>query len=129
MILVTLTSKLFKASIALIIVGVALLVVLQVFYAPKVEAFRNDSLNYSRSWPNHTQGNPPTPEKYGLDFNTMLLIIALGNIAYVLPILGVAFLVVLLIAKLVNRTRGYDVAKPDPKLTKNSLGRYLVRAR
>jgi hypothetical protein len=106
-----LTSKLFKASIALIVFGVVMLVILQVLYVPKIEAFRNDSLNYSQNWPNHTHGNPPTPEDYGLDFNTLLLIIALGNIAYVLLILGAAFLVVLLIAKLVNRTRGYDVAK------------------
>jgi hypothetical protein len=108
-----LTSRLFKASIALIVVGVALLVVLQVLYVPKIEALRNDSLNYAQNWPNHTQGNPPVPQDYGLDVNTMLFIIALGNIAYILLILGVSFLAVLLIAWLVKRTRGYDVAKPS----------------
>lgn len=107
------TSRLFKASLALIVAGVALLVVLQVLYVPKIEALQRDSLNYSRNWPNHTQGNPLTPGDYGLDVNTMFFIIALGNIAYVLLILGVAFLVVLMIAWLVKRTRGYAVAKPS----------------
>lgn len=105
-------SKLFKTSIVLIVVGVALLVILQVLYVPKLEALQRDSLNYAQNWPNHTQGNPPNPADYGLDINTMFLIIALGNIAYVLLILGVAFLVILLVAKLVNRTRGYDASKP-----------------
>jgi hypothetical protein len=108
-----LTSRLFKASIALIVAGVALLVVLQVLYVPKIEALQRDSLNYTQNWPNHTHGNPPMPADYGLDVNTMFLIIALGNIAYVLLILGASFLVVLLIARLVKRTRGYDVAKPS----------------
>lgn len=109
---VNLTSRLFKASIALIVVGVALLVVLQVLYVPKIEALRRDTLNYSQNWPNHTQGNPPVPADYGLDVTALFLVIALGNIAYILLILGVAFLVILLIARIVKRTRGYDVAKP-----------------
>lgn len=104
-------SKLFKTSIVLIVVGVLLLVVLQVLYVPKIEALQRDALNYTRNWPNHTQGNPPRPENYGLDTNTLFLLIALGNIAYVLLLLGGAFLVILLVAKLVNRTRGYDAAK------------------
>jgi hypothetical protein len=111
--LVSLTSKLFKISIALIAVGVALLVVLQVFYMPRIEALRNDSLNYSRNWPNNTHGNPPVPQDYGLDRNTVLLVIALGNVGYSLLILGVSFLVILMIARLVKRTRGYDAAKPS----------------
>jgi high-affinity Fe2+/Pb2+ permease len=108
-----LTSRLFKTSIALIVVGVALMVILQVLYVPKVEALQRDSLNYSRNWPNNAHVNPPTPEDYGLDVNTMFLVIALGNIAYILLILGVAFLVVLMIAWFVKRTRGYDAAKPS----------------
>jgi hypothetical protein len=108
-----LTSKLFKASIAFIVVGVVLLVILQAFYMPKAEAYMNDVLNYTENWPNNTHTALPIPEDYGLDHNTFLLITILGNIAYVLLFLGAAFLVIIMIAALVKRTQGHNTAKPS----------------
>jgi hypothetical protein len=72
---------------------------------PKIEAFRDDSVNFSRNWPNNTQSKPPALENYGLDSNTLFLVIALYNIAYVTLILGVAFLVVIIVAKAINSAR------------------------
>jgi hypothetical protein len=108
-----LTSKLLKASIALIVVGVAMILFLQLAYVPKVEAYQQDILNYSRNWDwhNSTQFKPPMLADYGLDTNILLLITILGNVGMLLVFLGVAYLVILLIARLVNRVKGYDDAK------------------
>jgi hypothetical protein len=118
--LIILTSRLFKASVALIVVGVVLLVILQESYMPKAEAFKNDLLNSTENRLNNTHTELPVPEDYGLDYNTLLLIVTLGNIAYVLLLIGAAFFVIILIAHLVKRTRGYDAAKPIDETPKTS---------
>lgn len=106
-------SKLFKASLILIVVGIAILAIIQVVYVPRVTAFRDDALNYTR---NSTHTEPlPTLEEYGLDNNTMLLVTILGNAANVLVFIGAAYLVILLVARLVKRVRGFDVEKPVPE--------------
>ncbi len=118
--MIVLTSKLFKASIALIVAGAVLLVILQAFYIPKAEAYRNDLFNYRENWPNSTHAELPMLEDYGLDNNTFLLIAILGNIVYVLLLLGAAFLVIILTAYLVKRTRGYGADKPKEEAPKAS---------
>jgi|GEM_PF-4215499 hypothetical protein len=108
--MVTLTSKLFKTAIALLVAGVAILVILQVIYIPKVEAYQHAALNYSRNWPSNNQTKPPMPIDYGLDSNAIILIGVLDTAGVILVFVGAAYLVVLLVAKLVKRVRGYDEA-------------------
>lgn len=105
------TSKLFKASIALLVVGAVLLVILQVFYFPKTGAFTNDLNNYAVNQSNNIHTEPPILENYGLDYSTLLFIVTLGNIVYVLLFLGASFLVIILIGHLVKRTQGHNASK------------------
>ncbi len=83
---------------------------------PRVTAFRDDALNYTRHWANSTHTEPlPTLEEYGLNNNTMLLVTILGNAANLLVFIGAAYLVILLVARLVKRVRGYDLEKSVPE--------------
>ena len=98
--------KYFKIGLILITIGLIILATSYVVYSPKITAFQNDTM----SWLENRSTDPaPTLEDYGLNVTTLPIIGVLNTIAELLIFIGAAYLVILLVAKIVKRVRGYDV--------------------
>jgi hypothetical protein len=89
-----------KLSILLIIVGVILVAINQIFYVPRFLAFSHALSNWSK---NETSTAQPSLETFGLNVTSMIIYSALGWLGSLLIFAGALYLVILLIAKILRR--------------------------
>ncbi len=95
-------------GLVLIIVGVVLMIANSVVYGPRFASFAGAL----KTWANeHAEAPAPNPASFGIDGTAFVVSLILGNAGYILVFIGVAYLVIYVIAQVAKRL-GY--AKTDP---------------
>ena len=97
-------NKWLKISLLLITIGFVLLVVYWTVYLPKLNAYQHAILAWGTGG-NHSVP-PPSPLTFGLDGSTWIIINILGIASSLLLFLGLGYIVVYLIIK-VLKSLGY----------------------
>lgn len=103
------TKTLFIQSLILIAAGTILLTVNWVIFAPKFIALQHDI----QAWANNTtHPSPvPSPEAYGLSLTTIILSNILGGSGVLLLFLGIAFLVIVVLVKILKPKGNQETEK------------------
>jgi hypothetical protein len=89
-----------KFIILIIILGVILVAINQIFYVPRFLALSHALSNWSK---NETSTAPPSLETFGLSLTSVYISNALGWLGSLLIFAGALYLVILLITKALRR--------------------------
>ncbi len=89
-------------AVAMIVIGIILLAILEVVYVPRIQVYGAAAAAWSQ---NATGVSPPNPEEYGLNSTAMVLASVMGLTSTLRLIVGIAVLVIALVARIISRTR------------------------
>ena len=104
------TKTLFIQSLILIAVGITLLTINWIIYIPKFTALQHDLLGWAN---NATHSSPmPSLEAYGLNSTAIVISSILSGSGFILVFLGSAFLLILLVARLLKLKNKNQAEKP-----------------
>ncbi len=87
------------ASLLLIVVGIVMLAINALVFAPRFVALRDATLAWSK---NGTEIPPPNPSSFGIDTSTYYIAAILG-IGYLLVFIGASYLVIILVSKIAKK--------------------------
>ncbi len=96
-------NKLFFVALGLLALGITFYIVDLAVFIPRISAFQHASLDWAH---NHTSTQPPNPADFGVGTNTFIISTLLAYASGASLLLGAAYLVILLIAKII-RQLGY----------------------
>jgi hypothetical protein len=96
------TKHLLIIGILLVLVGILLLAVNQIFYVSKIVALGEARLAWAR---NHSLGSFPSDEAYGLNQASFYISVILGSIGYILVFIGASYIIIQVLAIIIRRSR------------------------
>lgn len=94
-------NRLVIVGILLVLIGAFLIIINQTFYVPKFFEMQNALLSWSENHAANT--TPPSLEAFDLTETSLITSLILANIGGVMVFIGGAYLIIVIIRKLIER--------------------------